>query len=83
MTTQAHCGSCRQPIRWVTTEGGKNMPLDWEATDTGNVVPRLIDGKGVRAHILRDDETPGPQEPRYTTHWETCPDAKKYRKGNK
>lgn len=84
MSTPAYCGSCKAAIRWVTTEGGKNMPLDWDPTETGNVVPRVVEGDvrtEVRAHILRDDEQPRPDENRYSTHWQTCPDADKHRKG--
>lgn len=81
--TQARCGSCKHPIRWVTTEKGKPMPLDWHPTEHGNVVPRDIGGLGIRAHVLGKDEEPVEGEPRYTTHWETCPNAKQHRKGKR
>jgi hypothetical protein len=36
MTT---CRSCPARIRWVTTLAGKPMPLDWDPTPDGNVIP--------------------------------------------
>lgn len=77
--TQARCGSCKHPIRWVTTENGRPMPLDWQPTEAGNVVPAYREDGGVRAHVLHQDEEP-PDGPRYTSHWETCPNAKQHRR---
>lgn len=79
MKAQPMCGSCMRDIRWENTESGESIQLDPEPTSHGNVVLRYIEGLlGVRAYMLTPDEQPDPSELRYTTHRETCPEAKRH-----
>lgn len=56
------------------------MPIDPNPTEGGNVVPRDIEGLGIRAHVLGDGE-PWPDWWRYRSHFETCPNADQHRRG--
>lgn len=79
------CRSCRAPILWSKTEGGKRMPLDPEPVDGGNValgVPNRYDAEGnVIATVLGPLEIEAADEPLYVTHFATCPDADRWRRG--
>jgi hypothetical protein len=70
------CRSCRAPIVWSTTMNDKKMPMDAVPVEDGGW--RFVDGK-VRK-IVSGGEEMGPDELRYTAHWETCPDARQWRK---
>lgn len=51
MTRHSTCRWCGAPIRWVTTERGRNMCVDPQPAAGGNVA--LIDTPtGPRAHVL-------------------------------
>jgi hypothetical protein len=78
--TTARCGSCQQPIRWVTTEAGKSMPLDPDPAD-GNIIglPNPAGGEPL-AHTLRKTDTPPADAPRFTSHWATCPTSERHRR---
>lgn len=73
-TSRAGCKSCGADVLWVETRKGKRMPLDPEENSAGNVVIEA-DGK---AAVL----PPGAQYsgPRYASHFETCPDAQRWRR---
>lgn len=77
------CRSCRSAIRWVTTVDGKPMPIDLGRDPTGILIlVKITKAKGPpdwRVRVLRRDETPDPNIPRYTPHWATCPDANGWR----
>lgn len=86
------CSSCRRPILWCVTEGGKRMPIDPEPHADGNVVKTgatdLVYGKPVPVVRVLDDATmtlfdtvPAGVEPRFVSHFATCPDADKHRTG--
>jgi len=64
----SRCRSCRAPIRWATTETGKNIPLDLEPVPKGNLV--------LEAGVVR---VVPPGEGRYVSHFSTCPNSKKHR----
>lgn len=68
------CRSCDAPIRWAITVNGRKMPLDHEPVWDGNV--RMREGRAV---IVPKDEGP-PSEPRYVSHFFTCPDRDDWRK---
>jgi len=73
------CSSCRRPILWCVTEGGKRMPIDPEPHADGNVVKtgrtELVPGQyrpvdvvrvltvAEREHTLFDDGEPGEPDP--------------------
>lgn len=51
------CPGCAQPVRWVTTEHGRPLPLDPDPHPDGTVVPVVVGGQP-RAHILTGPELP-------------------------
>lgn len=65
------CSSCGAPIIWCQTPRGKNIPLDAELVDGGNVE--------LRAGIAFV-EPPEPGKRRYRSHFSTCPRAGEHRK---
>lgn len=80
------CRSCGAAIRWAHTANGRTMPIDAEPTPDGNVTytgrpvtnDRGVTRPGVRVEgtaPLFDDG-----EPRYTSHFATCPHADDWRK---
>lgn len=71
---QGICNGCGQPINWIKTAAGKWMPIDTEIT--------VSDG----TDLLYVDEITGFKKLEagrkgYKSHFSTCPDAKKFRKG--
>ena len=87
------CWSCGAAIWWGRTVNHKRMPLDLIPVEDGNVVVdqdmnTLIAlaedapaGAPVPAvHVLRKGEDPGPDVPRYTSHFATCPTADRHRR---
>lgn len=76
------CSSCGASIYWAQTESGKSMPVDSVPVAGGNVV--LYDrGGSVRARILKKDELPAFGEKTRTSHFQTCPNAKRHRRGRR
>lgn len=77
----ATCRSCGARITWLKTPGGKAMPVDEDPTDDGNVVIDVQHCQLV-ASVFRNAEmakTFAPGEPRYTSHFVTCPHASLWR----
>jgi hypothetical protein len=72
------CSTCGAKIVWVETERGKSMPLDVGKVLGGNVE---VDG-GLVGGIARVVK-PEPDVLRYVSHFVTCPQAAKHRKGGK
>jgi hypothetical protein len=71
----AACRSCGAPIRWERTVNDKPIPLDPEPVADGNLGIR-DDGKVY--HVGEGSLDLG--EPRYKTHFATCPNATEHRK---
>jgi hypothetical protein len=67
------CRSCNARIRWVKTEGGKQMPVDAELVAGGNIELR----NGLAVYVA-----PVAQVRRYVSHFATCPNAKQHRRPN-
>lgn len=65
------CKSCGAEIFWRTTPNGRQIPIDTQKTIGGNIV--LIGETS--CEVTR----PGAGE--YVSHFASCPNAKKYRKG--
>lgn len=67
--------TCGAPMRWEKTVRGKPIPLDPEPVPDAHLFIRE-DG------LVADDRAhPAPEGAlRYTTHFATCPDAKKHRR---
>jgi len=72
------CKGCGRPLYWVKTANGSPHPLDAEPTPDGNAV--IIGGV---VHFKRGDlfeEMIDDALPRYRSHFETCPEAAKFRR---
>jgi hypothetical protein len=74
----SRCRSCGAPIRWTRTEKGRRMPIDPEPVPEGNIVLRELDEATPLA--LSVPPAAFPDEPRYLSHFATCPDAAKHRR---
>lgn len=77
LATDTACRSCGAPVVWRLTPSGKRMPVDPVPTGDGTVV---IDGAkaiALSADALADLDA---WEPRYTSHFATCPQADAWRK---
>lgn len=77
------CRSCRAPVRWVETRQGKRMPINAEPTHSGTLVLYRragSDGQPVGGWIVRRAwPFDAPDEPLYTSHFATCPNADAWR----
>lgn len=71
------CRSCGARITWLETDGGKKIPVDEDPVPYGNIV--VIGGM---AHVIgtRDVSELAFVEPRYRSHFATCPQAKEWRR---
>lgn len=70
------CKSCGAPIFWVTMRGTERpAPLDVEPSDKGNVV--VDDARGRVLSRFELEEVP--LDPRYMSHFVTCPQRKQWR----
>jgi hypothetical protein len=73
------CSSCGAPIRWAKTIKGVGIPLDPEPSPRGNVV---ISEEGA-ALVYNSPGAVAARyegEPRYLSHFATCPNADQHRK---
>lgn len=65
------CRSCGADVRWLTSEAtGRIAPIDAAPDASGNVV---IDGAGRSYQVLTAGEREASARPRYTNHFQTCP----------
>lgn len=77
------CRSCGAPIEWCVTTKGRNMPLDPEPRDDGNLVKdgatlwRGGETVAIVRFVATDIEV---MDDRYVSHFVTCPHAKEHRK---
>ncbi len=74
---RATCKSCGAQILWVRTARGLAVPLDAEPQADG-----IID---IHQGLVIDVPTDMPQSgrPLYRSHFSSCPDAAKYRRGHR
>lgn len=72
---EALCRSCHGYIIWVRTENGKMMPLEPGEDPEGRFIfTRYVDSGGRRiVHWVKDHELEEYLEPRYESHYGTCP----------
>jgi hypothetical protein len=72
------CRSCGAAIIWLRTLNGGRMPVDAEPVADGNIVRR-----GNACRVLPKDEALGAKavegEPRFMSHFVTCPVADKWK----
>lgn len=77
----ATCRSCGARITWFKTAGGKSIPVDEDPADDGNIVVDVVNSQFV-ASVFKTAEVAAefaPDEPRYKSHFATCPDGPKWR----
>jgi hypothetical protein len=74
MTTN-RCRACGAEIMFATTPSGKQMPLDVEPCEDGNVF--LADGI---AHVVGKGNEGTVAMPLYKSHFATCNDPARFRK---
>lgn len=81
-STLCRSESCRAPIAWALVRTtGKRMPLDLDPSADGNVA--VSNTSPLVATVLTSDELLRAREhgqPLYTSHFVTCPDAKRHRR---
>ena len=79
LPSTAQCRSCGAPVRWVTMPSGRSAPLDPEPHPDGNVV--MVSATRARPltanRIAQAGKLP---EPRYRSHFVTCPNASEHRR---
>lgn len=74
------CSTCGRQITWAINQAtNKRVPLDPNPIPAGNVARVGYDDKGVPIVVfLKKDETTN--NPRYRSHFMTCPHAQRHRK---
>lgn len=75
----SRCRTCGASIIWAVTEHGRKIPVDAKPIAEGNLVLDEDCFDGLRARHVRDVE--GAFEERYMTHFATCAQASKWRRG--
>lgn len=76
----SQCKSCDAEIIWVTTENGKDMPIDAQPSPDGRFRKERVEGNKKIVHYVRDNELEENTARLYTTHFETCPNASEHRR---
>ncbi|HKE79039.1 MAG TPA: hypothetical protein VKB54_07010 [Solirubrobacteraceae bacterium] len=74
----ATCRSCGAQIVWAETEKGRRMPVDADPNPLGQIVLRGHGTTPLAICGVPDDAYPG--EPRYASHFQTCPQAGDWRR---
>jgi hypothetical protein len=75
------CRSCGARIVWTVTERGRRMPIDPVPNPAGNIILRER-AAGLEPVAVYTSAPPAEGEKRFTSHFATCPQAKKWRKKN-
>lgn len=75
------CNSCHAPIVWALTVAGKRMPVDAEPVEHGNLhlYEPVTDPDSPRV-IFHDAGCGDFDDPLYTSHFATCPNANQHRR---
>lgn len=73
------CRSCNEPIRWITTSGGKHMPVDYDPHDGGNIL-LWPDGRSKQCEPGGPREGIPAEATLHYSHFATCPHADRHRK---
>lgn len=77
---------CGAAIYWATTEAGHPMPVDAEPHPDGTAIlryRRTDRGWRISVRIVALGKPLAPGEKRRRTHWATCKDAAKHRRGGR
>lgn len=74
------CSSCGARVIWCKTVTGKNMPVDAEPVENGNLVIRKR-GSNMLALVIKAEQREDVEgQPRYVSHFATCPNSRSHRK---
>lgn len=79
------CRSCHARIFWARTAPGRKLtPVDWAPRSDGTlelgVIPDTVDGTaGTALAVIVVTQPSLTDEPRFVTHFATCPDASAWR----
>lgn len=82
MSGSATCRSCGRPIVWAVSNRGRNIPLDPEPTERGNLIrlSSMQNGKLQFDALPFDPKLHRDDAPRYISHFVTCPHAAQHRR---
>jgi len=83
------CRACNAPLRWALSRKGRRMPFDYEPHAEGEWTIREIrtpTETGYRMDSIAEPVGKGlepapPVGARYRSHFATCPEAARFRKG--
>jgi hypothetical protein len=80
-----HCRSCGAKILWATTEKGRRMPVDFSPNEKGNIFLQHRPEREPLAVYATAEQIAAfegtlQQHRLFTSHFATCPEAKKWRK---
>ncbi len=78
LVAERECRGCGAEIAFARTERGHWIPLDVAPDPEGTIVLRGQHGLDPLAHVLRAGEET--TEPRYRTHYATCPAGERFRR---
>lgn len=83
----ATCRSCHAAVVWVVTTAGASMPLDPEPRADGNIEmtgrTRRTKQGGMApevSYVPTQGALIASDEPRYVSHFATCPNAEQHRR---
>lgn len=79
MTASSACRSCRRPLLWLRTGGGKHMPVDPDPVLGGNLLADTRRGTVEVVHEQARIDAEERGEPLYVSHFVTCPNADEHR----
>lgn len=77
--TIERCKSCNAEIIWATTTQARSMPIDAKPRPGGNIALDHRPGLPPLARVLTVTQQFG-RKTMYTSHFATCPNAKKHRR---
>jgi len=79
LETDRTCAGCGAPIAWFKSDASRQiMPLDPDPVPDGNIVIRGGWAVVVGASLMGPTAEPG--EPKYKSHFATCPKASQFRR---
>lgn len=71
--------NCRSKVRWIKTVEGHWVPVELDRDQAGSLTAVQQKRGEWRVRPVKDGETIPAGWPRYTPHWQVCPDAAVWR----
>jgi hypothetical protein len=78
---ETRCRSCGAPVIWAVSAYGRKLPVDAHPAEAGQWWLTTDDPRATVPNFRRVDLYTPAAAPRYTSHFATCPQADKWRKG--